>query len=244
MNNKRSVIPNFFTSLNMFCGFLAIVSVFDGKFVTASWLISLAAVFDLVDGQLARLTKSSSSFGTEFDSLADVVSFGAAPSILYYKACFSNMGILGIIISFLPLLFGGVRLARYNVTQGGKERTKFVGLPIPHSALNFASFMIFNYYFWDEMFLSRILIPQILLISILMVSNVEYYTMPKMSFKHGRKNTVEISMFILLIIVLALFPQETFYPLNFLYILWGVFRYFYHLAKGGEANQKHQSVNE
>lgn len=238
MKNKKSVIPNIFTSLNLFCGFLAIISVFDGKFLTASWLISLAAVFDLLDGQLARLTKSSSSFGTEFDSIADVVSFGAAPSILLYKVYFSSLGILGIIISFLPLLFGGVRLARFNVIFGGKEKTKFVGLPIPHSALSYASLIIFNFYFWDQIYLSRIMIPQLLFVCVLMVSPVEYYTMPKVSFKHGRKNTVGILMLFLIAIMLSIFPQQLFYPLNSAYILWGVVRYVARFIKGNGIGEK------
>jgi CDP-diacylglycerol--serine O-phosphatidyltransferase len=238
MNNKKSVIPNFFTSLNIFCGFLAIINAFEGKVVTASWLIFLAAVFDLLDGQLARLTKSSSSFGVEFDSLADVVSFGVAPSVLYYKAYFASMGILGIIISFFPLLFGCVRLARFNVIFGGKEKTKFVGLPIPHAAMSCASFVIFNYYFWNEIYLSRIVIPQLIFICILMVSTVEYYTLPKMSFKHGRKNTIGMLMIILLAITLSLFPHETFYLLNTAYILWGVIRYLYRFVKRDGTSKK------
>jgi CDP-diacylglycerol--serine O-phosphatidyltransferase len=245
MNNKKSVIPNFFTSLNIFCGFLAIINVFDGKVVTASWLIFLAAVFDLLDGQLARLTKSGSDFGIEYDSLADVVSFGVAPSVLYYKAYFESMGILGIIISFFPLLFGSVRLARFNITFGGKEKTKFVGLPIPHAALSCASFIIFNYYFWDEIYLSRIVIPQLLFICILMVSTVEYYTMPKMSFKHGGKNTAGMLLIILLAIILSLFPQETLYLLNTAYILWGVIRYLYRFVKrDGTSKKPKQSLHK
>lgn len=238
MKNKISVIPNFFTTLNIFCGFLAIVSVFEGKIVPACWLISLAAVLDVLDGQLARLTKSSSSFGIEFDSLADVISFGAAPAILLYKAYFYSMGILGIIISFLPLIFGSVRLARFNVIFGGKEKTKFVGLPIPHSAINIASFLILNYFFWNEVYLSRILIPQILFVCVLMVSTVEYYTLPKLTFRQSRKNLIGISLIIVALITLALFPQETLYPINMLYILWGVVRFIYRQIKGSKSRRQ------
>lgn len=237
MNNKKSVIPNLFTSLNIFCGFLSVVSIIEGKIVTACWLISLAAVFDLLDGQFARLTKTSSSFGFEFDSLADVVSFGIAPAVLLYKSYFYNMGILGIIISFFPLLFGGVRLARFNATYGNKEKTKFVGLPIPHSAMNSASFIIFNYYFWNEFYLSRIIIPQLLFVCILMVSTVEYYTLPKVSFRQGRKNSFRIIIIISALFTLALFPHQTFYPLNISYIFWGVVRFVYRIIRGPGSNK-------
>ena len=237
MKNKKSVIPNLFTSLNIFCGFLAIISLLEDKVITACWLIALAAICDALDGQLARLTKTSSEFGVEFDSLADVISFGVAPSILLYEVYFSKMGLLGIIISFLPLVVGGIRLARFNVIFGGKEKNKFVGLPIPNTALTFAAFVIFNYHFWNELYLSRILIPQVLLFCILMLSTVEYYTLPKASFKHSIPNTIGLILIIILLIILALFPRETFYPLSIAYILWGVIRYLYSLVKGNNNNK-------
>jgi len=237
MKSTKSVIPNLFTTLNIFCGFLALVSVIEDKVISACWLISLAAVFDVLDGQFARLTKTSSSFGIEFDSLADLVSFGVVPSILLYKIYLVNLGKLGIIISFLPLLFGGVRLARFNVLYGNKAKTKFVGLPIPYSALSTASFIIFNYRFWDDMYLSRILIPQLLFVCGLMVSTVEYYTLPKISFKQGRRNSVGIITIIILLLILALRPYETYYPLTTAYILWGVVRFIHRQTKGGRSNK-------
>ncbi|MDZ7339916.1 MAG: CDP-diacylglycerol--serine O-phosphatidyltransferase [candidate division KSB1 bacterium] len=232
MKNKKSVIPNFFTTLNIFCGFLAIISALDGKLVTASWLISLAAVLDLLDGQMARLVGGGSSFGVEFDSLADVISFGAAPSVLLFKLHFSSMGILGVVISFLPLFFGSVRLARFNVLYGGKEKTKFSGLPIPHAALNIAAFVIWNYHFWGQLQLSRILIPQLLVVCVLMVSTVEYYTMPKFTLRQSKKKLLGIALMFLAALILALYPQETFYPLSSIYIVWGVIRYVFRLVRG------------
>ena len=237
MKNTKSVIPNLFTTLNIFCGFLALISVFEDKIVSACWLISLAAVFDVLDGQFARLTKTSSSFGIEFDSLADVVSFGVVPAVLLYKTYLVNLGKLGIIISFLPLLFGGVRLARFNVLYGNKAKTKFVGLPIPYSALSTVSFIIFNYHFWNDMYLSRILIPQLLLVCGLMVSTVEYYTLPKFSFKQGRKNSIGIILIIILLIILALRPNETYYPLTTAYILWGIVRFIHRQTKSSKSEK-------
>lgn len=238
MKNKRQVIPNFFTTLNIFCGFLAVISTMEGKIVTACWLIAIAAICDGLDGQLARLTKSSSDFGIEFDSLADVVSFGMAPSILLYKVYFFKMGILGIILSFLPLVFGGIRLARFNVIFGGKAKTKFVGLPIPNMAMTFASFIIFNYYFWGEMHLTRIVIPQLLLVCILMISTVEYYTAPKATFRHSLKNSIGIILLLGIAATLALFPHETFYPLNVLYIVWGIIRFVYRVSRGSDQEKE------
>ena len=229
MKNKKKVIPNIFTTLNIFCGFLAIISVIDGKIVTAAWLITIAAVLDLFDGQVARLTKTASNFGVEFDSLADVISFGVAPSIIIYKVYLEKLGILGIIVSFLPLMCGGIRLARYNILFGGKEKANFEGLPIPGAALSFVSFIIFNYYFWNELYLTRFLIPQLLLVSVLMVSKVEYLILPKATFRYSKKNSIEIILILVALLVLALFPHETFYPLIMFYILWGVARFIFKL---------------
>ena len=236
MKNTKKVIPNLFTTLNIFCGFLALVSILEEKIISACWLISLAAVFDVLDGQFARLTKTSSSFGIEFDSLSDIVSFGVVPSVLYYKTYLYSVGKLGIIISFLPLIFGGIRLARFNVLYGNKPKTKFVGLPIPYSALHTASFVIFNYHFWDEIHMSDILIPQLLFICILMVSTVEYFTLPKISFKHSRANSILIIIIVLTLIILAFRPYETFYPIASAYILWGVIQFIHRQIKGSTAS--------
>lgn len=243
MKNTKSVIPNLFTTLNIFCGFLGTISVLEDKVISACWLISLAAVFDVLDGQFARLTKTTSSFGIEFDSLADLASFGVAPSILLYKVYLVNLGRLGIIISFLPLLFGGIRLARFNVLYGNKPKTKFVGLPIPYSALCTASFVIFNYHFWDDIHLSRILVPQLLLVCGLMISPVEYYTLPKLSFRQGAKNSIGIILIFILLTILALRTHETFYPMTIAYILWGVIRYIYHQTRGSKLPRESKTVH-
>ena len=101
MNRFRitpSVIPNLFTAMNMFCGFLSIINSNNGVYVYAAWLIFIAALFDALDGMVARFTKSSSELGVELDSLSDIVSFGAAPSFLLYKTYFYQLDTIGIII--------------------------------------------------------------------------------------------------------------------------------------------------
>jgi len=234
MKNKRNFIPGIFTALNIFCGFLAIIKFNEGNFVVGFWLVVFAAVFDLLDGQLARFIRSSSDFGVEFDSLADVISFGVAPAILLHNIYLYQFGILGIIVSFSPLLFGAVRLARFNIQLNGFEKSNFSGLPIPVAAVSFSSFVIFNYFFWEKIFLTRFLIPQIVLMCILMVSTVEYYTLPKLTFKAGRKNSSQIIVMVAGFTILLLFPQETFYPICIAYIFWGVIRFFYQLLKNEE----------
>ncbi|MCL4279250.1 MAG: CDP-diacylglycerol--serine O-phosphatidyltransferase, partial [Ignavibacteriaceae bacterium] len=138
MNRPRltpSVIPNLFTAMNMFCGFLSIINASEGNYEYSAWLIFVAAVFDALDGLVARLTNSSSELGVELDSLSDVVSFGAAPSFLLYKTFFYSMNTWGILISALPLIAGGFRLARFNIQLVGFSKSFFLGLPIPSAAL-------------------------------------------------------------------------------------------------------------
>ena len=160
-----------------------------------------------------------------------MISFGVAPSYLLYKVYFYQFNIIGIILSFLPLMCGGIRLARFNILFGGQEKTKFVGLPVPGAAVSFASFIIFNYHFMNELYLTRILIPQLVLVSMLMLSKVEYMVSPKLSFRHSRKNSVVIILLILSIVVLMFFPQKAFYPMIMLYILLGVLRYLFMILK-------------
>src|SRR4030066_426845 len=148
MNRPRltsSVIPNLFTAINLFCGFLSILSASEGNFNYAAWLIIVAAVFDALDGLVARLTNSSSELGVELDSLSDIISFGCAPSFLIYSTYFHTLEILGIILSSLPLITGGFRLARFNIQLVGFEKTFFIGLPIPTAALTLASFVLAFY---------------------------------------------------------------------------------------------------
>ena len=134
MKITRAVVPSLFTTLNIFCGFLSILSVAQGHFQTAAWFIILAAIFDSLDGVMARITRSSSQFGVELDSLADVVSFGAAPSFMVYQAHLYTLGNWGIIIAALPVVFGAIRLARFNVQLVGFNKDYFNGLPIPMHA--------------------------------------------------------------------------------------------------------------
>src|ERR1035437_1211159 len=144
MNRLRitpSVIPNMFTAMNMFCGFLSIINVASGEYIYACWLIIIAAVFDLLDGAMARLTKSSSALGVQLDSLSDLVSFGVAPSFLIYKTHLFYYDSIGIILSSLLMIAGGFRLARFNVQLVGFSKTFFTGLPIPSAAITIAGFI-------------------------------------------------------------------------------------------------------
>ena len=195
MNRFRitpSVIPNLFTAMNMFSGFFSIISASQGNYTYAGWLIIIAAIFDTLDGFMARLTKSSSELGVELDSLSDVVSFGAAPSFLFIPPTFINSKPSELLLVHCLLIAGGFRLARFNVQLVGFDKNYFNGLPIPSSALTIVCFILS---FYDNGFgesEKQFIIPMVLILSFLMVSNVKYDTIPKFSLRAIKKNPINL----------------------------------------------------
>jgi CDP-diacylglycerol--serine O-phosphatidyltransferase len=227
-----------FTMLNLFFGYFAIVNVFRENFVAASWFIIAATVWDAIDGKIARLTRTYSEFGIQFDSIADVVSFGAAPAILIYQLFFYKLGPSGIILSFFPLLFGAIRLARFNVNLDGFKKGNFSGLPIPSMAVTLSSFVIFNYDLWEGLRFGPVLIPLVILLSVLMVSNIEYDTLPKFSFKVNRKNSIQLLVLILSVTTILIFQEKVMFPLVFAFILFCVARSIIHSLKDNEEEEE------
>lgn len=229
--HKRHIVPSVFTMLNLFFGFFAIVNVMGENFVAASWFIIIAAIWDVVDGRIARLTHTYSEFGIEFDSLADVVSFGVAPSVLIYQLFFYKLGPFGVILSFLPLLFGAIRLARFNVNTDSFEKEHFTGLPTPATAATLSSYVIFNYDLWEGLKFGPLLIPMVLLLSVLMVSNVEYETMPKFSFRVNKRNSIQFLLLILGVTMILVFREKVMFPLVFGFVLYYLARSIVHTIR-------------
>ncbi|MFQ5824854.1 MAG: CDP-diacylglycerol--serine O-phosphatidyltransferase [bacterium] len=238
MISKRNLFPSLFTMLNLFFGYFSIINALQGKFVTASWMIIIAAVWDAIDGKIARKTNSYSDFGIEFDSIADVVSFGAAPSILIYQVFFYKIAAPGIIFSFFPLLFGAIRLARFNVNLESFEKENFSGLPIPSMAVTMSSYVIFNYDLWEGLRFAPILAPLVILLSILMVSNVEYENVPKLTFRENKKNSIQLAIMLLGMTVIFLFREKAIFPLILGFVLFGLFRSLVHHDKEDEEEEE------
>jgi CDP-diacylglycerol--serine O-phosphatidyltransferase len=213
----------------MFCGFLSILSASEGNFNYAAWLIFIAAVFDALDGLVARLTNSSSELGVELDSLSDIVSFGAAPSFLLYKTFFYSMNTWGIIISAIPLIAGGFRLARFNIQLVGFSKSFFLGLPIPSSALTIASFVLAFYNDGYPKPISDFITPMILVLSFLMVSNIRYETLPKISLKSIKEKPFHfIFLIIAILLVIFMYKRGLFLVFVFMIVI-GIFRHIYKL---------------
>jgi len=217
------ILPSLFTTGNVFCGFYAFIAVMsdkENKFFMAAAAIFIAMLFDALDGRVARMTKTTSEFGVQYDSLADVISFGMAPALLAYYWVLQPFGRLGWMAAFLFLLCGALRLARFNVTKPDKLGDNFLGLPIPAAAATIASIVIA----FEDLFQTRldpmIMVGVVYLLAFLMVSNIKYPAFKKFDFKN--RVTFPRFMFVILFIyVLANIPREALFVLSFAYALSG-----------------------
>lgn len=226
MKKVRGIFPGIFTMGNLFCGFLSILSSLDGNAIHASWLIILAGFFDALDGWIARFSRATSRFGIELDSLADFISFGIAPAVIFYSFKLYVLGKWGFIVGFVFILCGAFRLARYNLNAKSEKSNHYTGLPIPMSACTIAGYALFCYYLWGELRFPEILISMIIAFSGLMVSSISYDTLP--SFHLGnRKNNLKLMYVGVALVALLIKPSLAFFPLGILYVLSGVGREIY-----------------
>jgi CDP-diacylglycerol--serine O-phosphatidyltransferase len=210
----------------MFCGFVSVVYSHENNLHDAALFIIIAAVFDALDGFMARLTKSSSEFGVELDSLSDLVSFGVAPAFLVYQTHLYHLNGLGILISSLLMVFGGLRLARFNVQLVGFDKSHFVGLPIPSSAITIASYVLI--YYRDNAFVEPFdsyLIPLVIVLSLLMVRRIKYDTLPSFSMKGIKERPYAFGFLLLSVIIIIVSRGEALFFLFILIILFGIFRH-------------------
>ncbi len=224
------LLPNLFTSASLFCGFYSIIASFKEHFVPAAIAILVSVVFDGLDGRVARLTNTTSKFGAEYDSLADVISFGIAPALLAYSWSLSIYGKWGWIVSFLFVLCGALRLARFNIQIGIIESSVFNGLPIPAAASVVATTVIFFDYVGAEgKFHNFFIMIFVMVISLLMVSSVKYYSFKDMSLLARKPFTIFFWSTVLLIIIVAE-PEIMFFVIILGYAIsgpiWWVLKYF------------------
>lgn len=230
------ILPSLFTTGNVFCGFYAFIAVMNDDFYLAGVAIVVAIIFDALDGRVARLTKTSSEFGVQYDSLADVISFGMAPALLAYAWVLKPFGRLGWLAAFLFLLCGALRLARFNVTKPDKTGDSFIGLPIPAAAAVIASIVIA----FEDVFQAKldpmIMVAVVYLLAFLMVSNVKYPAFKKFEFK--KRVTFPRFMFVILFIfVVATVPRWALFFLSFLYAFAGPVNMVIALFKKQDSNK-------
>ncbi|MFQ5932695.1 MAG: CDP-diacylglycerol--serine O-phosphatidyltransferase [Nitrospiraceae bacterium] len=217
------LIPNLLTTGNLFSGLFAILAVFNANYVMAAIAILVALVFDVLDGKSARLMNSTSQFGVEYDSLADLVSFGVAPGLLIYSWALSGHGMLGSAVLFAFVAFGALRLARYNVRGASAESKYFTGLPIPAAASVLATLMIFDHHMLRmgaEVKPVLILIITLTL-AFLMVSTIKYRSFKDLKFRDGRHFNYLVWAVLTLMLVVAQ-PQLMLFVIAACYAVSGV----------------------
>jgi CDP-diacylglycerol--serine O-phosphatidyltransferase len=223
----------------MSCGYLSILSSIDGDFTKSAWFLVFAVAFDMTDGRVARLTKTTSEFGIQLDSLSDLVSFGVAPSVMMYQLVLSSMGKVGMAIAILFVLCSALRLAKFNVyaQDDSVVHNSFMGLPTPASAGLLLSFVLSYELFADTgQSLSFKTIPILMksmplffktmpvvmvILSLLMVSSVPYYSFKKMNLSKPKTFRLLVLVVLLLFLMIA-FPQNIIFILFSLYVFSGL----------------------
>jgi CDP-diacylglycerol---serine O-phosphatidyltransferase len=212
------LLPSLFTLANMFCGYACIVFAMRGEFETAAPFIGVAIVLDMLDGRIARLTGATSDFGVEFDSLADVISFGVAPSILAFAWGLYPLGRLGWAAAFIFAAAAAVRLARFNIQTGGThDKRYFVGMPSPAAAgvpaaTVFAYPAGFNTYTEALPVLAMVIVP-----ALLMVSTVRFRSFKTFDLQAPRSYPVLV-LFASALALLASHPEWILLGLAYTYL--------------------------
>jgi len=241
---KRGVylLPNLVTTGSLFAGFYGIVATMNGKYDIAAWFILISAVFDALDGKVARLTGTTSRFGVEYDSLADIVSFGVAPGLLMYSWALQPFGKFGWLAAFLYVVCGALRLARFNVQVNTVESRRFVGLPIPAAAWMVASCVLIFYHLGGSGTIKKVsVVLLIYILAYLMVSNHSYN-----SFKDPelvkRQPFGFLVLAIILIIVIVAQPEIMLFSMASFYVVSGpattVLKYFRRKQPVAETSDK------
>ncbi len=221
------ILPNLMTTGNLFSGFFAVMQSIKGNFLYAAYAIVVAAVFDHLDGRLARLTRSTSKFGAEYDSLCDLVSFGMAPAIMIFLWALQPFGRLGWVASFLLVACGALRLARFNVQANVVEKNYFQGLPIPMSAGIVASSVLAFQDLEIEANGNIGLLIMAILLALLMVSNFRFRSFKDLDLKE-RLPFRYLILGLGILVVVALRPEVMLFVLFMGYAIlgtvFGVFR--------------------
>ena len=224
------VMPSAFTLGNLFFGFWSIVSAFNGNFRSAGWFIVFAGLLDMLDGRVARLSKTPTRFGAELDSLVDVISFGVAPALLIYFLDFANAGRFSWILCYIYVTAVALRLARFNVVSaGGPSTAWFTGMPSPSAGMTLAVYYPFSQTDWYTASLAYLdlqhqgLVVLMLLLALLMVSTVKYPKFPPIGLR-TTKGLFGLAIHLTILAGALVAPDYFLFPLGLLYMLFGILR--------------------
>ena len=230
--HKRGIylLPNLFTTSALFAGFYAVLASIDGAFDQAVIAIFLALVLDGLDGRVARLTHTQTEFGAEYDSLSDLIAFGLAPSLMMYQWAFTGLGKLGWFVAFIYTATTALRLARFN-TVPGDDKKYFTGLPSPSAAAILAATL---WVIIDSGYQGGLLVwPMALLtvlVGLLMVSNIRYYSFKEIDFK-GKVPFISAVVIMLGFAVLLTKPAPILFALFLTYGLSGPVMALYRMRR-------------
>ncbi len=215
------LLPNMLTSLNLIAGYYAIINVLNRHYNEAAWAILIAAILDGMDGMAARLTRGTSAFGLEFDSMADLVSFGIAPSLFIYLWVLKPYGRVGWVASFLFMACGVLRLARFNVQSHDVQKYRFLGIPIPAAAAQIVTtYLIISHWRIPSGTAGVAVAISTYLAAFLMISNIPYRSLKSISIKRRHSFYVPV-LFILITAIIWIYPHTILWILSTVYILSG-----------------------
>jgi CDP-diacylglycerol--serine O-phosphatidyltransferase len=222
------ILPSAFTLGNLFFGIYAVVAASRGDFEWAGWFVIFAGILDMLDGRVARFTRTGTRFGAELDSLVDAISFGFAPAYIMYEIFFHDVAGWSWTLSYVFVVAAVVRLARFNVEQGGEAKRVFHGLPSPAAGMTLASWYPFSQTPVFQTYLAalpwaQIVALGIVLLAVLMVSHVPYAKVPRIGFRTARGlfTTVWVGTLIVLAFVV---PRYVFFTALVVYIVYGLLR--------------------
>ena len=227
MRRAIVILPSAFTSGNLFFGIWSIVESTRGNFALAAWFIIAAAVLDLLDGRVARMSRTGSAFGAELDSLVDVVSFGVGPAMLLYFWRFRG-GEWAWLLSFIYVLAAALRLARFNVVQAGQAKTHFLGLSSPIAGITLASSYPFTQTIFFQQQFGFLPLPLMVVLltaglALLMVSQVPYPVLPTVGLRTW-KGRLSLAAHLLALAGALWFPEYFFFPAGIALIAYGLIR--------------------
>ncbi|MGV8059611.1 MAG: CDP-diacylglycerol--serine O-phosphatidyltransferase [Smithellaceae bacterium] len=242
------VLPNLITTASLFAGFYSIIASIQEKFVVAAAAILVSLVMDGLDGRIARITNTTSKFGAEYDSLADLVAFGVAPSLLAYNWAMFFYGKWGWIAGFMFVVCGALRLARYNIQIGIIESKVFNGLPIPAAAAVVATTVLFfDYAGVEGKFHNPYLLFFVVVLSLLMVSSVKYYSGKDMKI-FSRKPFMSFFFLVILLIIMVAIPEIMAFVVTFGYAMsgpiWWVIKFSRLMAQKAREKKKNKQAQQ
>ena len=221
------ILPSAFTLGNLFFGIYGIVAATRGDFEWAGWFIIIAGILDMLDGRVARFTRTGSKFGAELDSLVDAISFGVAPAFIAYTLFFADAA-WSWVLAYVYVTAVVVRLARFNVEQGGEAKSHFNGLPSPSAGMLIASWYPFSQTEFFRTWLSDwpwpdIMGVSIVLLGVLLMSHVPYAKVPRIGFR-TRKGIFTTAWILTLLFLAIAIPRYYFFSALVIYVAWGLLK--------------------